>query len=184
MPDIFLRSVPSDANRADVRLYDPTTADIGGALTANLAVTEADDLLASTSMLALSAALAVTEADDALTAAAVLVLLANLAATEADDALSSTATLASSSVTADLSVTEEDDALSSTAQGGLADPGTKPKRVDERPWLYEVPVEEYAARSNVVSIHAAPSKRKQKIGARRAPEHEDDEEAILMLLTG
>jgi len=137
VPDIFLRSVPSDANRADVRLYDPTTADIGGALTANLAVTEADDLLASTSMLALSAALAVTEADDALTAAAALLLIATLAATEADDALaaaavlvlsaalsateaddalSADATLVSSTVTADLAVTEADDALA--ASGG------------------------------------------------------------------
>lgn len=28
--DVFLRSVPSDANQHDVRLYDPTVADSGG----------------------------------------------------------------------------------------------------------------------------------------------------------
>ena len=31
MPDIYLRPVPADANAADVRLYDPTVADAGGA---------------------------------------------------------------------------------------------------------------------------------------------------------
>lgn len=33
MTDIYLRSVPSDANRADVRLYDPTQPDAGGSIT-------------------------------------------------------------------------------------------------------------------------------------------------------
>jgi len=32
MPDVFLRSVPSDSSSADVRLYDPTTADASGVI--------------------------------------------------------------------------------------------------------------------------------------------------------
>jgi len=32
VPDVFLRSVPSDADRDDVRLYDPTTADASGVI--------------------------------------------------------------------------------------------------------------------------------------------------------
>lgn len=56
MADIYLRSVPSDANTADVRLYDPTAADSGGTVTGTLGVTLAVLLLAGTGAVGVSSA--------------------------------------------------------------------------------------------------------------------------------
>lgn len=60
MVDIYLRSVPSDADSDDVRLYDPTTADAGGAITGASNVTLAGVTASATGALLIKGASSVT----------------------------------------------------------------------------------------------------------------------------
>jgi hypothetical protein len=52
MPYIYLRSVPSDADRDDMRLRDPTTADAGGSVVGTLSATLGALLLVATGLVA------------------------------------------------------------------------------------------------------------------------------------
>jgi hypothetical protein len=118
MPDIYLYSVPSDADRDDVRLRDPTT--IGGPagpISGSASITEADDTLAATATLALSATASISEAGDALSSAAALAIVATSSQTEADDTVASTAVVA---INATLAATEAADTLASASALAIA----------------------------------------------------------------
>lgn len=140
--DIFLRSVPSDTNRNDVRLYDPTTPD-GGALNASLVATLGALTIATAAVLPIAASLsttfgsmtltgaavepvsataAITLANLTLTGAAVEPIVATLAATLADLTLTGTATIPFVALNASLTVTFSGLTLSATVQT-IATPG-------------------------------------------------------------
>lgn len=116
--DVFLYSVPSDADSDDVRLRDPTVAGAGGgAITGTASITEADDTLAATAVIALAATASITEAGDALASTAALALVATASPIEADDTLSATGAVA---LAAALAATEDGDTLAATGALALA----------------------------------------------------------------
>ncbi len=90
----------------------PAAATGPGAITGSLAVTEADDTLASTGVVIVGGALAVTEANDTLSAAGGGLVTGALAVTEANDALSAAG---GGVVAGALAVTEANDTLAAAA---------------------------------------------------------------------
>ena len=92
------------------RLWIPVAAASGGGITADLAVTEGDDTLASAATILVTAAASITEGADTLSSAATVLVTAGASITEGDDTSSAAATIL---VTANSSITEGADTLSS-----------------------------------------------------------------------
>jgi hypothetical protein len=80
-------------------------------ITANLAVTEANDTISATATSAIAATLAITEAGDTVSAAATMGIVAAAALTDAGDTVSSAAALA---IAASSAITEQVQSIAST----------------------------------------------------------------------
>jgi hypothetical protein len=107
VPDIFLYT--GEPNASDIKLRDPTVAAGGGGpatITADLAVTEAQDIAAFSAALVHQASLAATEGQDTAAFSAALVHTAALAAIEAQDVAAFSGALVH---VADIAATEAQD---------------------------------------------------------------------------
>lgn len=132
MPDLILRSVPSDANRNDIRLYSANVA------TGTLAATESQDTASFAGKLGHTGALSATEAQDSASFVGKHGQTGTLAATEAQDVAAFSGTASTSgSITGTLSATESQDTASFTGSVGDSVIGRKYPRGRSRPRTYE-----------------------------------------------
>lgn len=111
--DVFLYSVPSDADNDDVRLRDPTTSAGAGVITVSLSATEAQDTFAGTADLVVGLTLTATEAQDTFAGTVGLVAAVSLSVTEAQDVFAGTVGLVAA---VSLAATEAQDTASGTAE--------------------------------------------------------------------
>lgn len=115
MPDIYLRAVPSDANTADVRLYDPTL--FPGVITGSLAWTSGNDTWAVSSVVLVSGTIAVQSGSDTWSLASNVRVSGTIAVQSGSDTWSLTSSL---TVSGAVSFAGQNDtwALTSSVTGG------------------------------------------------------------------